>query len=604
MPVAQANSMSSLRDSWITSYQPVIETCVVTLLAVLLLWKGVLPGWRTLNTDFSNYYIVARLIREHYCLDRIYDWIWLQRIAIRFGINHQLVGFLGLTPFSSLPIIPLSWLPVLEAKRVWIVCNLALLAISVQLLSKTTGLNLRRVWLIALCAAIPLRTSFLFGQMHILVLALLVMAYVCHMSNRQITSGCCIALAAALKIYPIFFCLYFAVKRRWKAFFAALLGTALCLFLSYTITGPTAMKLYLFQQLPRTLQGESNNPFIPALTSSSALFHRLFLFEPELNPRPLVSSSLLYAVSYPLWQAILATIVLLRLRTNFRADEREALDWSLFLVLLVFLSSAPASYQFVVLIAAAVPTIAALTATQRKRAAISFFFLYLAACNVGTLNPRQLAVAPITPLLYLKLWVGVAMLLFYWVILKPPATDKALQDTNSFHTSRFKVAAIIFSLWLIGVYSAWSHLRDIKVANNERLTIPDNAYLRGRPLNTDSGLIYVAMLPDGYRVLRGNALFSDAHHEGGAAMDELSFTANSSGKDLWVEVASRGGSRLVHFISGAPDPAPCSIGDAEYPMLSVDGSALAFLREDHGRGSLWMVDPRDCAAHGGNLSPM
>src|SRR5271163_3812834 len=77
-----------------------VETALVLLLASLLVWKGILPGWRSLNTDFPNYYTVARLIREHYCLDRIYDWIWLQRAADHLGVSHQAVGFLGLTPFS------------------------------------------------------------------------------------------------------------------------------------------------------------------------------------------------------------------------------------------------------------------------------------------------------------------------------------------------------------------------------------------------------------------------------------------------------------------------------------------------------------------------
>src|SRR5271156_4272904 len=145
MPFVQASPLRASRNSRIERHLLVIETWLVILLAASLLWKGVLPGWKTLNTDFPNYYVVARLIREHYCLDRIYDWIWFQRIADHFGIGHQLVGFLGLTPFSALPIFPLVWLPVLEAKRLWIVCNVAFLAAALQLLSRQTGLNTRRV---------------------------------------------------------------------------------------------------------------------------------------------------------------------------------------------------------------------------------------------------------------------------------------------------------------------------------------------------------------------------------------------------------------------------------------------------------------------------
>jgi hypothetical protein len=598
MQFVQASPLRASGNSRIERHLPAIETWLVILLAALLLWKGVLPGWKTLNTDFPNYYVVARLIREHYCLDRIYDWIWLQRIADRFGIGHQLVGFLGLTPFSSLPIIPLSWLPVLEAKRVWIVCNIALLTGSVLLLSRTTGLGSRRVWLIALCAVIPLRTSFLYGQMHLLVLTLLVVAYLCHRRGWEIGSGCCIAVAGALKIYPLFFCLYFLVKRRWKALSAALLVSVLCLLLSYAIAGKPAMNLYLFQQLPPTLQGESNDPFLPTLTSSSSLFHRIFLFEPELNPHPLVSSVRLYAIFYSLWQALLVSLVLFRLRPGFYADEREALEWSAFLTLLMFLSSTPASYQFVILIAAAVPTMSGLATMKKQIASLLFFVLYLAACNVRTLNPKYLGLGLITPLLYLKLWVGVALLLFYCTILKTPAPDKDVQSRGLRSALYFRTAIIAASLWFAGICTAWFHLRNIRVVSADRVTPRDDAYFRSHPLNTDNGLLYVAMLQDGFRVRRADTALSETY-QSRSATDELSFATSPLGKDVWVEVASDTGSRLVHFILGVREPTTCQFGEAEYPSLSADGSSLAFLREDHGRGSLWIVDPHDCSPLGG-----
>jgi hypothetical protein len=603
MSSVHVTSAPSSPDRWTSAHQLAIETGLLFILAALLLWKGLLPGWKTLNTDFPNYYLVARLIREHYCLDRIYDWIWFQRIADHFGIGHQLVGFLGLTPFSALPIFPLVWLPVLEAKRLWIVCNVAFLAAALQLLSRQTGLNTRRVWLIALCAVIPLRTSFLFGQMHILVLLLLVMAYVCHMRGWQMSSGCCIALGAALKIYPVFFCIYFVVKRRWKALGAALLCTVLCLLLSYAITGPTATKLYFLQQLPRLLQGESQNPFA-SLTSSSALFHRLFLFEPELNPRPLVSSPLIYAAIYPLWQATLTALVLFRLRTSFQTDEREAFDWSMFLCLIMFLSSAPASYQFVILIAAAVPTFSVLLNKRSWKPLLAYLFLYFAACNIRVIILDHPVISIMTPLLYLTLWCGIALLLFYFALLSPPGADKNLQHENLFRVPAFKAAALALGLWLIGTLGAWSHLKDMRLDGTDRINPRDGAYLRSQPTNIDSGLLYVAMLPGGYRVLRGDMNPSGFYHRESSTVDQLTFTTNLIGKGLWVEEASGTGSRLAHLNSGAADLTACQIRDAENPAISSDGYHLAFLREDHGHGSAWITDLRDCARAGGNASPV
>lgn len=603
MPSVHVRSTLPSEGSWISGHQPLIETGLFFFTATLLLWKGIFPGWKTLNTDFPNYYLVARLIREHYCLDRIYDWIWFQRTADHYGIGHQLVGFLGLTPFSALPILPFSWLPALEAKRLWIVFNVVFLAAAVQFLSRQTGLSTRRVWLIALCAVIPLRTSFLFGQMHILVLLLLVMAYVCHMRGRQMSSGCCIALGAALKIYPILFCLYFVVKRRWKSLGAALLCTVLCLLLSYSITGLTAMKLYFLQQLPRLLQGESLNPF-SSLTSSSALFHRLFLFEPELNPHPLVSSPRIYAVFYPFWQAVLAGLVVFRLRTSFQTDEREALDWSIFLCLIVFQSSAPASYQFVILIAAAVPTISILLDRRGWKSVLAYLLLYFAACNIRVINLIHSSVSFVTPLLYLTLWSGVALLVFYFALLRAPGSGEDQRYKSLSRRPAFEAAVIVAGVWLLGAYSAWSHLKDIRVNGARRIAPQDGSYLRTQPVNTDNGLLYVAMLQDGYRVLRGEMALSFVYETSSQSVDQLTFTSNSTGKDIWVEEASGTGSRLIHVISGAPDLTGCQIGNAENPVISSDDQDLAFVREDHGHGSLWMVDLRNCTAAGGNAFPV
>jgi hypothetical protein len=69
-------------------------------------------------------------------------------------------------------------------------------------------------------------------------------------------------------------------------------------------------------------------------------------------------------------------------RTSFHADEREALDWSVFLCLIMFLSSVPASYQFVILIAATIPTISFFLNRRRWKLLCVYSFLYFAACNI------------------------------------------------------------------------------------------------------------------------------------------------------------------------------------------------------------------------------
>src|ERR1700760_1448783 len=127
------------------------EWLIASLLIARILWRGVIAGWRTLNTDFPNYYVAARLMRGRGSFENLYDWTWFQRAADHLGIRHQLVGFLGLTPFSALPLIPFTFLPVLTAKRCFIVVNLVLLVLCVRWLQDVSGLPLRRVlWILSL----------------------------------------------------------------------------------------------------------------------------------------------------------------------------------------------------------------------------------------------------------------------------------------------------------------------------------------------------------------------------------------------------------------------------------------------------------------------
>ena len=57
------------------------------LIALAYLGGRTLPrAWERLNTDFPNYYITARLLREGYDTSRIYEWIWIQRQKDHLGI--------------------------------------------------------------------------------------------------------------------------------------------------------------------------------------------------------------------------------------------------------------------------------------------------------------------------------------------------------------------------------------------------------------------------------------------------------------------------------------------------------------------------------------
>ena len=55
-----------------------IESLLLVVLVIIFIWKGFRPSWSSLDTDFPNYYLVARSYSRGYPLKKLYDWTWTQ----------------------------------------------------------------------------------------------------------------------------------------------------------------------------------------------------------------------------------------------------------------------------------------------------------------------------------------------------------------------------------------------------------------------------------------------------------------------------------------------------------------------------------------------
>ncbi len=550
------------------------EIAMCCLLAVLLFWKGLLPAWNRLNTDFPNYYLVGRLIREGYSLDRVYDWIWLQRIKDHWGVQQSLVGFAGLTPFSALPVVPLTIFSALTAKRIWIVLNLAMLAASAEMLHRSTTLRRRFVWMICLLAIIPLRTSFLFGQMHISVLFLMVAAYFFYLRKRDTACGVCIALAAALKIYPLLFLGYLMVKRRWRAALATTAGMVIIVFIAWLWMGKEILNVYIFQELPRSLQGEVLDPYNIGFASGASLFHRLFLFEPDLNPTPWINSPALYTVLYPLWQMAMAVPLLFLLQPSApnKEGDSDAVEWSALVLALLALSPVPSSYHFVVMILPVVLLLNSLLQRQAIRLAAVAVFLYVLISLIGAVR------IPMFPSLRFWLVSALYLLSLGWL--------RHLHAHNAICPSRrdLAIAASLGACGLVlGVTGYHHHLADRDAQMSNRLPFHSSSYLATAPAQIAQDILFVGMRPEAYEVLNQKDEIVAPVSIGATPVDQLSFTAN--GDSLLVEMADATGSRIVRS-----SDATTLANDAESPAVSRDGQTLAYIREVKGHGYLRTLD--------------
>jgi hypothetical protein len=568
---------------------PRIEAVVCLALALLLFVKGIIPAWRVLNTDFPNYYLVARLVHEGYSLDRIYDWVWLQRIKDHWNIAQPLVGFAGLTPFSALPILPLAAFSALTAKRIWIIANLCFLGITTEVLHRSTSLRRRRVYLLSLLAILPLRTNFLYGQMHLLVLLFLVLAWASHRRNRDILCGCCIAFAAALKIYPLLFCIYFLWKRRGTALASTFLASISIVAASAAIMGHDVLRIYAFQILPSSLRGEVLDPYHWRAASGSALFHRLFLFEPSLNPTPLIDAPAVYAVLYPLWQAAIVVPLLALIRPGYR--EAEQMEWAAFLLALLVLSPVPSSYHFVVMILPVTLCVDFLLRRHARKAAITVIALYLLMSTVGLVNPPATGFM-ILAVGFARLWLGLLLYaLFFFQLWQSRRPEQHLLAKSP----AIALAILTCCAVVVSTTAYLHHFAHRTEEMQQRLPLASAPYLATdlRPLS--HGYLSVAMTPVGYRVIdqQGREVFAEKDRSDSS--DQLSF-AVAPDQSILIEVADANGSRIVR----ASDRATV-VDNAESPAVSLDGLTIAFLQETRGVGSIWIAASK--AAEPSDLAP-
>ncbi len=567
-----------------------LEYLLLSALVGLFVWRALIPSWSFIQSDFPNYYLAARLYHQGYSLDRVYEWTWFQRQKDHAGLENRLATYVPVTLPSIVPVLPFSSLPLLTAKRCWMVIDLILLGLAGIFLDLLTGLGARRVALLTFLCIFPLRTNFFGGQQHILVFFLLTLAAWLYFSKRPASSGAVLALAAALKIYPALLVFYFLRKRQWRALAGLVLGGLGLAALSLWLFGYEANRVYVWEVLPRAMRGETVDPYSAYWQSVTALLRRLFIFEPELNPQPLVHWPAAYAYLQPLYQALLFVPVLWLISPSRDNAAQEKLEWGSYVLVLLVLSPNPASYHYCALILAAVLIAGNLLDRGLKLHAGILAFLYGVASishyRWMVQNPSGWKIFLGFPRLY-----AVLVLTFFilWVL----ATSSSQMLRSRFRSREaLAFASIFLGIVLVGTWSNVRHLQGQFTNYAVRAVATPGSLMATQPAAGGKEILCTALTGDGYRLrkLAGNALTqldfgTDVFHP--ALAENVPYG--------WVELVSTH-SRIVRFpLSGLLPPTnqlPVEVEDAEQPSVSPDGKWLAFIRERDAGGSLWLKNLR------------
>lgn len=576
-----------------------LEWALVAGLAALFLWKGFLVGWATLNTDFPNYYLGGKLFRAGWPLERLNDWIWMQRQKDHAGLDQALVGYLPSTLWSTLIIVPLTWLPPLAAKRVWLVLNLGLLLAVGGLLRRLTALPLRRVALMVLVAVVPLRTNFQFGQQHLVVLFLLTLAAWAYFDERPVLAGVALALGAALKLYPALFVLLFWRKRRWRALLSLVTSCLALAAIGIALFGWQALRDYLLTILPRSLKGEFNDPYITNLNSLTAWLRRLLVSEPDLNPVPLASAPGLFVVLQPVLQALVLVAGIWALDRGERdlPVGKQKLDWAAFCFLLLLLSTGTSTYHLCAIVlplALASDHFAGIGAVPARRAWWVWGTCALACLPYGRWVPSS-PVGWRILLGFPRFYALVAA----WTLVAVAAWRERAASAGARSRRERWVWSVGFAAWAaVSLASSWRHFSGQFANYSSRLAIAEQPLIATTPAQVAGEVYFTRMADAGYLVGR---LPRPLQLELPAGADGFFPAVTAASVDAWLELASTS-SRIVRFprdrsLVRASDLV-VEVEDGQQPAISPDARWLGFIRVRDGRGGLWVLDRRAGAGAG------
>ena len=319
---------------------------IATLL--LFLFDAVGRSWSAKTSDFPNYYTAAALTLSGVPLERSYDYPEFQHAIGRFGFGLQLGGWIPQTPFAIVPFLPLARLSPVVARRVWIGANVVLLGATVWMLVLLTAFTASEVWLIAFLGYMSVRQNVYLGQYYILLLAIVTFGVYAAVRSREAQAGAAFASAFLLKLYGAPFLLFFMAKRRTKLPAAFATTCAIALGGAVLLFGLGSIILYASQVLPRSLAGETLNPFHPGNNTFSTFLRSWLIVEPELNPRPGFDAP--WAFAFLRWSfAVLAiSLPIIAASAHPGVPRRREMAWWIIAALLI--SPNTALYSFSLLI--------------------------------------------------------------------------------------------------------------------------------------------------------------------------------------------------------------------------------------------------------------
>lgn len=319
------------------------------LSAGVCIW-GIAPALERPNTDFTNYYVGARLVVEGKHLEHLYNREWFQERIREYGIEDQPGTFVPFPPVTALLLVPIAYLEPRDAKIVWTTANVLLISTCVVVLARIVRRPWVQVGILLLLSGLAVVNGLKFGQMYLVLLLLILVGFWAAENGREVLSGIFFGLFVPIKYFPLIFLLYYAWLRRWNIVLAGLVTSGLVFLFGAYLLGWEVHEIFFTQVIFNHLNGNIQNPFNATFQSWNSLFRRLFVSDSLYNPSPLTDWAWGFSLLKNGVLIALASITVITARLIDRSNSRQTrLGFAAIAIAGLLAAPATATYHFVLL---------------------------------------------------------------------------------------------------------------------------------------------------------------------------------------------------------------------------------------------------------------
>jgi hypothetical protein len=333
------------------------EYAVLFALALFLFVKGVVPGWTKIHSDFSNYYVSAKLIYNQEPIDQLYNNDWFKQKAIQYGATEP-GKFSPFPPATAWVMVPLAGFSMLNAQRIFLVVNLLFFGLGVYVLTKITKWKWQYCAIFILLSGLGLANNFAFGQLYWIMTVSILCSYLWMINSKIVLSGLTLAAFTTIKYFPIVllggYFLEGIHKPKNIKLIVVFTVSLICLCLAQVVFfGPRLVDEFVTTSFLPHLDGELSGQGLYSFQFQSwdNLLRNLFVFHVTENPNPIVNWAAGRSIGkFLIYAIVIASLLFVLIKNRYVVKKKQVVFLALPVMAALVILPVTASYHFVLLI--------------------------------------------------------------------------------------------------------------------------------------------------------------------------------------------------------------------------------------------------------------